>query len=71
MAKVIGFSPSSACSARQLSVLGRLLRHMDRAVRRPGQLNPEEWSEHMLRDVGLSDARWTETLPSRQPWPPR
>ena len=71
MAKVIGFSPSSACGARRLSVLGRLLKHLDRTVRRPAQLNPEEWSEHMLRDVGLSDARWAETLPSRQPWPPR
>jgi hypothetical protein len=69
MAKVIGFFPSSACGARRLSVVGRLLRHLDGATQPPAQLNPEEWSDHMLRDIGLSDQRWAETLPSRRPWP--
>jgi len=70
MAKVIGFPSSSACG-RRLSVVGFLLSRLQRAEHRPAPLNPEEWSGHMLKDIGLSDQGWTARLPSRQPWPPR
>jgi hypothetical protein len=71
MAKVIGFFPSAVRSRRRLSVLGLLLGGIGRGARRPAPLNPEEWSGHMLRDIGLSDQRGAGTPPSRQPWPPR
>ena len=43
----------------------RLLARLGTGSRRPARLNPEEWSGHMLRDVGLPD-RLAEGLPSRQ-----
>ena len=71
MAKVIGFPSSSACSRRRLSVVGFLLSRLDPRAGRPAQLRPEEWSDRMLKDIGLSDQDWAGTLPSRRPWPPR
>ena len=43
----------------------RLLVRLGTGSRRSARLNPEEWSGHMLRDVGLPD-RLAEGLPSRQ-----
>jgi hypothetical protein len=70
MAKVMGFPSSSVCG-RRLSVVGLLFSRPQRSAHRPAPLNPEEWSGHMLKDVGLSDRGWTERLPSRQAWLPR
>jgi len=71
MAKVIGFPSSSVCGRRRLSVVGLLFGRLQRSSHRPAPLNPEEWSDRMLRDIGLSDQGWTERLPSRQVLPPR
>jgi hypothetical protein len=71
MAKVIGFFPSFAGGRRRISFIGLLQGGLDRAAHRPARLNLEEWSGHMLRDIGLSDQRRAETPPSRQPWPLR
>ena len=70
MAKVIGFSSSSVCG-RRLSVIGFLLSRLQRSEPRPAPFYPEEWSDRMLRDIGLSDRDSAERLPSRQPWLPR
>ena len=70
MAKVIGFPSSSVCG-RRLSVIGFLLSRLDRRAGQPARLRPEEWSDRMLKDIGLSDQDWSERLPSRQPWLPR
>jgi hypothetical protein len=65
MAKVIqGFSYAPRNQGWLAGIQGLLLR-LGRGTRRPARLNPEEWSGHMLRDVGLSDRR-AEGLPSRQ-----
>ena len=71
MAKVIGFPSSSVCDRRRLSIVGFLLGRLDRRAGRPARLKPEEWSDRMLKDIGLSDQDWAGTLPSRRPWPPR
>ena len=71
MAKVIGFPSSSVCGRRRLSVVGLLFGRLQRSSHRPAPLNPEEWSDRMLKDIGLSDRDWAGTLPSRQPWLPR
>jgi len=71
MAKVIGFPSSSVCGRRRLSVVGFLLSRLDRRSARPARLRPEEWSDRMLKDIGLADRGWTERLPSRQVLPPR
>ena len=71
MAKVIGFPSSSVCGRRRLSVVGFLLNRLDRRSAQPARLRPEEWSDRMLKDIGLSDRDWAGTLPSRQPWLPR
>ena len=47
------------------------LSRLDRRSARPARLRPEEWSDRMLKDIGLSDRDWAGTLPSRQPWLPR
>ncbi|HKF60821.1 MAG TPA: hypothetical protein VKB42_05640 [Dongiaceae bacterium] len=70
MAKVIGFPSSSVCG-RRLSVVGLLFSRLQRSAHRPAPLNPEEWSDRMLKDIGLSDQAWSERLPSRDPWLPR
>ena len=70
MAKVIGFPSSSVCGRRP-SVVGFLLSRLDRRAGQPARLRPEEWSERMLKDIGLSDRDRAGTLPSRQPWLPR
>jgi hypothetical protein len=70
MAKVIGFPSSSVCG-RRLSVVGFLLSRLDRRAGRPARLKPEEWSERMLKDIGLSGQDWAGTLPSWRHWPPR
>jgi hypothetical protein len=71
MAKVIGFPSSSVCGRGRLSVVGLLFGRLQRSAHRPAPLNPEEWSDRMLKDIGLSDQGWTERLPSRQVLPPR
>ena len=70
MAKVIGFPSSSVCG-RRLSVVGFLLSRLDRREGKPAMLRLEEWSDRMLKDIGLADRGWTERLPSRQVLPPR
>jgi hypothetical protein len=70
MAKVIGFPSSSVCG-RRLSVVGFLLSRLERRAGRPARLRPEEWSERMLKDIGLSDQDRANMLPSRRHWLPR
>ena len=70
MAKVIGFPSSSVCG-RRLSVVGFLLSRLDRRSAQPARLRPEEWSDRMLKDIGLSDRDRAGTLPSRRSWLPR
>jgi hypothetical protein len=69
MAKVIqrvSYAPQgSRWASRWLTGFRGLLARLGRAPRRPARLNPEEWSGHMLRDVGLSE-RLAEDLPSRR-----
>lgn len=67
MAKVIGFPSSSVCG-RRLSVIGFLLSRLDRRAGQPAMLRPEEWSERMLKDIGLSDQDRAGMLPSRRYW---
>ena len=47
------------------------LSRLDRRSAQPARLRPEEWSDRMLKDIGLADRGWTERLPSRQVLPPR
>jgi hypothetical protein len=47
------------------------LNRLDRRSAQPARLRPEEWSDRMLKDIGLSDQDRAGTLPSRQPWLPR
>ena len=70
MAKVIGFPSSSVCG-RRLSVVGFLLSRLQRSEHRPAPLNPEEWSDRMLKDIGLSDQDRAGMLPSWRYWLPR
>jgi hypothetical protein len=65
MAKVIQRFSYAPQGRGWLSGFRGLLAHLVKGPRRPARLNPEEWSGHMLRDVGLSD-RLAEGLPSRQ-----
>ena len=65
MAKVIGFFSPAKPSSRTLSPIRRLLALLGTSARRPARLNPEEWSGHMLKDIGLSSHRPDE-FPSRQ-----
>ena len=71
MAKVIGFPSSSVCGRRRLSVVGLLFGRLQRSAHSPARLNPEEWSDRMLKDIGLSDQDRAGMLPSWRYWPPR
>ena len=70
MAKVIGFPSSSVCG-RRLSVVGFLLSRLDRREGKPAMLRLEEWSDRMLKDIGLSDQDRAGMLPSWRHWLPR
>jgi hypothetical protein len=65
MAKVIQRFSYTPQGSGWFTGLRGLLARLATGPRRPTRLNPEEWSGHMLRDVGLSD-RPAEGLPSRQ-----
>ena len=65
MAKVIQRVSYLPQGSGWLTGLWGLLARLGAGPRRPARLNPEEWSGHMLRDVGLPD-RLAEGLPNRQ-----
>ena len=65
MAKAIQCASYAPQSSRWLSGLRGLLAGFGAGPRRAPRLNSEEWSGHMLRDVGLPD-RFADGLPSRQ-----
>ena len=65
MAKLIEQDSYAPQGSRWLSGFRGLLARLGTTPRRPARLDPEEWSEHMLRDVGLSE-RLAEGLPSRR-----
>ena len=65
MAKVIQRVSYLPQDSGWLTGLRALVACLGAGPRRPARLNPEEWSGHMLRDVGLPD-RLAEGLPSRQ-----
>jgi hypothetical protein len=64
MAKVIQQVSYAPQGSGWLSGLRGLLTRLSTGPRRPGRLNPEEWSGHMLKDVGLPESL-AEGLPSR------
>ena len=55
MAKVIQRFSYVPQGSGWLTGFRRLLARLGTGSRRPARLNPEEWSGHMLRDVGLPD----------------
>jgi hypothetical protein len=65
MAKVIQCTSYAPQGSRWLTGLRGLVARLGSSSHRAAKLNPEEWSGHMLRDVGLPD-RFAEDLPSRQ-----
>ena len=71
MAKVMGVVPISTHSASRLSVVRRLLGRIAGGAHRPTRLYTEQWSEHMLRDVGLSGLTEAPAGDRRMPWPGR
>ena len=71
MAKVMGLVPLSTHAARRPSVLRRLLSRIAGGRRRPSRLYAEQWSEHMLRDVGLSSLTEPPAGDRPMPWPGR
>ena len=66
MAKVIQRVSYAPQGGGWLSGVQHLLARLATGPRRPARLNPEEWSGHMLKDVGLPD-QLADGLPSRRP----
>jgi hypothetical protein len=65
MAKAIQCASYAPQSRSWLTGLRALLAGFGAGPRPAPRLNPEEWSGHMLRDIGLPD-HLAQDLPSRQ-----